>query len=62
MPLSTEDLQAIGKLLDAKLEPIKKDILHIKSDLSLISKLNQIDDIRKEPRLRKLYNDDQIEA
>lgn len=62
MPLSPEDLREIGKLLDTKLEPIKKDISQIKSDLSLISKLNQIDDIRKEPRLRKLYNDDQIEA
>jgi len=62
MSLSSDDLQAIDNLLDTKLGPIKKDISQIKSDLSLISKLNQIDDIRKEPRLRKLYNDDQIEA
>jgi len=62
MPLSTEDLQQIGKLLDTKLESIKKDISQVKPYLSLISKLNQIDDIRKEPRLIKLYSDDQIEA
>ena len=62
MALTSEDLQEISKMLDSKLEPIKKDLAQIKSDLSMIAKLNQLDEIRKEPRLRKLYNDDQIEA
>jgi len=39
--LTSEDLAEIGKILDKKLEPIKADLLQIKSDLSIISKLNQ---------------------
>ena len=34
MSLTKEDLQAIGELIDGKLEPIKTDIAEMKADIS----------------------------
>ena len=53
------DVQA----LKVDVKSIKDDIKVMKEDLNLLARLNQLDDIRKEPRLRKLYStDDQMEA
>jgi hypothetical protein len=57
MALTDEDFRLIGDLLDTKLDPIKRDLEQIKSDVSFLAKLNQLDEIRREPRLKKLYND-----
>lgn len=63
MPLDQKDLDAISAIVAKQLQPIKDDIKEMKADLNLLSRLNQLDDIRKEPRLRKLYStDDQQEA
>jgi hypothetical protein len=63
MPLDQKDLEAISAIVAKQLQPIKDDIKEMKADLNLLSRLNQLDDIRKEPRLRKLYStDDQQEA
>jgi dsRNA-specific ribonuclease len=63
MSLDQEDLKAISEIVAKHLEPIKEDIKVMKEDLNLLARLNQLDDIRKEPRLRKLYEtDDQREA
>jgi hypothetical protein len=69
MPLDQKDLTAITGAIATQLEPIKKDIARIKKDveqikadivfmkedLSLLAKLNQLDLIRKDARLRNLY-------
>jgi prefoldin subunit 5 len=73
MTLTHEDLEAIKTIiqplqtnlrtLQTDISAIKEDIKAMKSDLNLLARLNQLDDIRKEPRLRKLYStDDQQEA
>ncbi len=62
MALTPEELGQIEGLLMKHLAPIQKDIAAIKEDVNLLARLNQLDDIRKEPRLRKLYTDDQQEA
>lgn len=63
MPLDQKDLEAISAIVAKQLQPIKDDIKVMKEDLNLLARLNQLDDIRKEPRLRKLYStDDQMEA
>lgn len=66
MPLDKNDLEMIQGIIDKALEnhlrPIKQDISQMKRDISLLANLNQLDEIRKEPRLRALYNHDQEEA
>jgi hypothetical protein len=58
-----EPLQADLRILQTDINAIREDIREMKSDLNLLARLNQLDDIRKEPRLRKLYStDDQQEA
>lgn len=58
MSLDQKDLDAISNIVARQLEPIKEDIKTMKEDLKILSRLNQLDDIRKEPRLRALYTDD----
>jgi len=63
MSLTPEDLAQIEKLIVKHLTPIQKDISAMKDDVNLLARISQLDDIRKEPRLRKLYSDpDQQEA
>ncbi len=63
MALTPNDLGEIEKLIIKHLDLIQKDISSIKDDVNLLARLNQLDDIRKEPRLRKLYSGgDQHEA
>ena len=63
MSLDSKDLQSISDIVARHLDPIKEDIKMMKQDLNLIARLNQLDDIRKEPRLRALYaEEDQREA
>ncbi len=61
MVLTTEDLAEIEKLivkhLVDHLAPIRKDLAAIKEDVNLLANLCQLDEIRKDPRLRKLYID-----
>ncbi len=69
MALTTEDLQAIKQIVDESLIPIKSeltevkaDIKSMKADLALLSKINQLDEIRKNGRLMSLYKEDKEEA
>lgn len=62
MALTPEDLKAIQKVVDKSLEDIKSDIKEMKSDVKLLAKLNQLDDIRKNGRLMALYKEDKEEA
>jgi hypothetical protein len=61
MALSNEDLDSIRAVMREELEAIKLDIKAMKSDLSLLAKINQLDDIRKDSRLRVLYKEDHQE-
>jgi len=45
-------------LFNTYLGPIQKDLAEIKKDTQLLAKLNQLDGIRSEPRLRRLYDED----
>jgi|688.fasta_scaffold03035_28 hypothetical protein len=65
--LNSEDLKKIEeiveKVLEKQLQSIKTDISQMKADINLLANLNQLDEIRKEPRLRKMYDSkNQIEA
>jgi hypothetical protein len=76
MALEQRDLDSIDRLLKSHLEPIRKnidkiemdivsmrkDIDEMKGDLSLLARLNQLDEIRKDARLRVLYTSDTKEA
>ena len=42
MALTKEDLQAIGELMDAKLEPIKENIAEMKEDIAEIKEHAEI--------------------
>jgi hypothetical protein len=63
MALTKEDLHAIERIVeriveriaDQKLEPIRVDLKEIKSDVKFLAALNQLDEIKKDPRLRRLY-------
>jgi hypothetical protein len=63
MALTPEDLKAIRAVIKEELEshlsPVKSDLAEIKRDTKLLSKLNYLDAVRGEPRLRKLYSDDE---
>ena len=63
MSLTKEDLHAIDRLLDQKLDqkldekldPIKKDLAEIKADVKLLAALNHLEEIKRDPRLSRLY-------
>jgi hypothetical protein len=57
MALNDNDLQEIRLILDEKLKDIKADIKEMKADVKLLATLNQLDEIKKEGRLRSLYID-----
>lgn len=57
MALDANDLTEIEALLVKHLSPIKDDIASIKADVKLLASLNQLDEIRKDARLRKLYDE-----
>jgi len=56
-----KDIDEMKEALGA-LEPIRKDINEMKGDLALLARLNQLDEIRKDARLRVLYSVDTKEA
>ena len=69
MALDAMDLQKIEqivtKVVESQLQSIKSDISQMKADLNLLANLSQLDQIRKEPRLRKMYgvdHTDELEA
>lgn len=64
MALDSKDLQAIEGLIIKHLAPIHEDIKAIKKDVSDLANLNQLDAVRKDARLRKLYtsSEEQEEA
>jgi len=55
MALTTEDLAAIEQLITKALAPIKADLNEMKKDLSLLATINQLEEIKKDGRLRSLY-------
>ena len=57
MSLSITDLAAIESIVQKGVQPIKDDLKKIKEDVDLLAGLNQLDEIRKDLRLRKLYVD-----
>ena len=59
MALEQNDLDSIDQLLKSRLEPIQKELNDMKKDLALLARLNQRDEIRKDSRLKVLYNDSQ---
>jgi 3-dehydroquinate dehydratase len=63
MSLTKEDLKQMSDLLDLKLDPIKndvhqikKDIHQMKKDIKILATINQLDQIKKDSRLRVLYD------
>ena len=57
MSLETDDLTKIENLIVKHLSPIREDVASIKADVKLLASLNQLDEIRKDARLRKLYDE-----
>jgi hypothetical protein len=55
MALTHGDLQAIEQIITRKLEPIQADLKEIKIDLKFLAALNQLEEIKKDPRLKRLY-------
>lgn len=62
MALTQDDLNRISEIIGEKLKPIQEDISTMKADLRVIARLNQLDEIRKDARLKVLYADDQQHA
>ena len=52
MSLETDDLTKIENLIVKHLSPIREDGASIKADVKLLASLNQLDEIRKDARLR----------
>jgi hypothetical protein len=55
MALTNGDLQAIEQIITRKLEPIQADLKEIKIDLKFLAALNQLEEIKRDPRLKRLY-------
>lgn len=62
MALSNDDLLAIKKAVQEVVKPIEEDIKEMKTtiskmqaDLQLLATLNQLEEIKKDKRLRQLY-------
>lgn len=62
MALSSDDLLAIKKAVQEVVKPIEEDIKEMKTaiskmqaDLQLLATLNQLEEIKKDKRLRQLY-------
>jgi len=63
MALTPQDLEAISELITKALDPIKADLQKIKDDVGFLARLNQLDAIRGDSRLKILYGKhDQEEA
>ena len=43
------------KTIREKLEPIEADLKEMKIDLKFLAALNQLEEIKKDPRLKRLY-------
>lgn len=43
------------KIVAEKLEPIEADLKEMKIDLKFLAALNQLEEIKKDPRLKRLY-------
>ncbi len=56
MALSKDDLKAIEQIVEKNLKEIKTDLKVMKADVKLLAALNQLDEIKKDSRLRVLYN------
>lgn len=62
MALSKEDLLAIKKVVQEVVKPIEDDVKEMKTtiskmqaDLQLLATLNQLEEIKRDKRLRSLY-------
>lgn len=53
------DIQKQIAVLQEEFKEMKSDIKEMKSDVKLLATLNQLDQIKKEPRLRALYNNNE---
>lgn len=59
MPLNNEDLQAIKEIVNDSLKDIRNDLKSMKADIKLLATLNQLDEIKKDSRLRVLYSQEE---